>query len=690
MSKAKRVLKSILCFALVFVMGGGSILSAFSLTASAAETWDIDTSNPLDDLQGSTIEGIPFSTEVFNYDALVAQGGKGVKILNFLEYRYGSEDYGLYIYYLAPKSGIIWDASILSYVSIQFGEAEDAEVYKLPVRYLTEAEDLTYNGRYVKLKVELTEEQKTLFLSILDENNRCYLTSDFEFRYRGAGGSLANPFVFSSVQKYTYSGYMPGCGDAGDESTLKCINDDKLESVTLNVTPTYYRTATSEKGKGYQKQLDSVFFSVPTRLIDTYGKLQRIKAEWYEYKTSPIIVTSNKDFYDAAKDYVGVYLPDGGYNGYNKDIGYSLFTHDLHFIVPSVTMTAKATWGWNVPSGYLVDAYSRRLTYLFYTKNLETYDYTKKYEVTPDVTTSELLEHMYSYNSSSASPWYPTASGKIVSGDLFESDIDEARKINNEAGCIQMGYSYYDFDADLDLQTLRTWSSTDPSFWDNLLEWGFLDALTGGPEEKSRECAPIYIVSASDMVGTDVDIAERLMIDVDDVPALRREYSNAKDVSGTTDEEMEVVLFRFAVSDYYSVPITIVGIDADILLFDTWIEDQAYMAQESVFLNFDIIQLTFRLHGVDTVIPVVAKPIDVVADITPPIVSDPTERMNELLEAVLKIVGLIVFVVMVIAFFIIGKPILKLIWIVIKGVWYFVTYPFKLLRRWLRRRFRKK
>ena len=36
MKKAKRFLTCLLCFALVFVMGGGGIFSAFSLTASAA------------------------------------------------------------------------------------------------------------------------------------------------------------------------------------------------------------------------------------------------------------------------------------------------------------------------------------------------------------------------------------------------------------------------------------------------------------------------------------------------------------------------------------------------------------------------------------------------------------------------------------------------------------------------------
>ena len=42
-----------------------------------------------------------------------------------------------------------------------------------------------------------------------------------------------------------------------------------------------------------------------------------------------------------------------------------------------------------------------------------------------------------------------------------------------------------------------------------------------------------------------------------------------------------------------------------------------YFAQEYVYLNFDIIDLTFTKNDVSTVIPVVMSPINIVPDITP-------------------------------------------------------------------------
>ena len=98
--------------------------------------------------------------------------------------------------------------------------------------------------------------------------------------------------------------------------------------------------------------------------------------------------------------------------------------------------------------------------------------------------------------------------------------------------------------------------------------------------------------------------------DVDDI---RRTYDEA------TDRDEVVVLFRFATSDYYSRAATIIEPDAGFLGADKKYENQAYIASESVFFDFDIIQLTFNQEGIYTVIPVVADPIDAIGGITPPV-----------------------------------------------------------------------
>ena len=53
---------------------------------------------------------------------------------------------------------------------------------------------------------------------------------------------------------------------------------------------------------------------------------------------------------------------------------------------------------------------------------------------------------------------------------------------------------------------------------------------------------------------------------------------------------------------------------------DDWtrIDTNAYFVQETVNLDFDIIDVTFTKDGVSTVIPVVSDPIDNIPGITPP------------------------------------------------------------------------
>ena len=176
-----------------------------------------------------------------------------------------------------------------------------------------------------------------------------------------------------------------------------------------------------------------------------------------------------------------------------------------------------------------------------------------------------------------------------------------------------MGYSCYDFDADLDTQVLSSWSESDPSFWDNWKHFGLGAAFTGGPEEESRVVAPIQILQADDLDGNNATVSERLLVNMQDVDSIRETYTKA------TENDEVVILFRFATSDYFSQAATIIEPGAGFLGADKKYENQAYIASESVFFDFDIIQLTFNKEGIYTVIPVVADPIDAIGGITPPV-----------------------------------------------------------------------
>lgn len=319
-----------------------------------------------------------------------------------------------------------------------------------------------------------------------------------------------------------------------------------------------------------------------------------------------------------------------------------------------------AKWGWNLGTNYL-HAPCETLYYLFKVNNIEEYDPYADIVSIGGVESNALYEYIKNYNKTFDKGTLPIKDGTI-SADLFADDIDDYRKMDTEFGKIQKGYSYYDFDADVDLQKLTSWQEGNPSFWDNWMNWGLWDTIFGGiPEEESRTISPIYTLKASDLNGSDEEIAERLLINVTDVPALKSYYNDAVKVSGKDDEEKVVVLFRFATSDYYSAAVDIM--ERRTVLPDKHTKGQAYRAWESVFMDFDIIQLTFNRDGVYHVIPVVSSPVDVVGAITPPVEFDGYEWWKILL-AVLLLILLIVILF----------PILP--WI-IKGLFWIISLPFK-------------
>ncbi len=311
---------------------------------------------------------------------------------------------------------------------------------------------------------------------------------------------------------------------------------------------------------------------------------------------------------------------------------------------------------------------------MFKVDNIGSYDPYADIVESGGVQSNALYEYIRSYNKTYANGALPIKDGTI-SADLFTDDIDDYRKLNTEYGKIQQGYSYYDFDANVDLQKLASWQEGNPSFWDNWVNWGLWNTIIGNiPDEVSRTVSPIFTLKDSDLNGTNAEICERLLVGSNDVTALKDFYNTSK------NDDKVVVLFRFATSDYYSAPIDIIELGKGFLWSDKHTSDQAYRAWESVFFDFDIIQLTFQKHGAYTVIPVVANPIDIVNDITPPVVLPDTIPWWAWL--IIAIVVLIILIVL--SIFI--KPIA----FIIKVIFKIILFPFKLLWKLLKAIFKKR
>lgn len=669
----KRFAAFMLFFALLFGMCAGGVSAR--VYADTGGELNYDNTNVLDDLKSATVNGDPFDLSAYPRNPFGTP-----QVITFVEYCYsqyenGNGNYALYIYVYNP---VLTEFSFLSqrnkiemssdfYVAGEEGQIGSVKDYaKFPLKFCN-ASTGEYANRFLKFRIvddagillqaEREREQVT--------GSRYYHISGIELFTLGGDATTANDYWVNKY--YQFSGYAEGYGDS-EKFPFQCDATGNAEAVRLDVKHTYYRTESSGLGADHQNQLDTVYFAVPKRLFDTYGKLQRIKAEWYEYKTKEIVVTSNSAFYNAVQNYLGQVVPSS--NGkfdtiepvLNDDIGYALANGMKTTSAWGTETFESAKWGWNLGVALGIDDICDRLMLLFLTDNIDEYDpYSAKNEGT--IKGNDLYDRILAYNKSYETGMLPVKDGTI-SADLFESDIDDSRKVDSEQGKIQQGYSYYDFDADTDIQKLISWQDGSPSFWENWDEFGFWDALFGNiPSETGREISPIQVLKESDLSGTDAEVSQRLLVNINDITALKDAYDDAVTVNplDPDDEECYLVMFRFATSDYYAAPLDIYESD----FWGTVHKGQAYVARQSVFFDFDVIDLTFNKEGVYTVIPAVSDPIDIVNDLT-----SPTDMGKDGLDILALIVLMLVLIILLVAL----MPILPFIG---KGIVWLVCLPFR-------------
>jgi hypothetical protein len=199
----------------------------------------------------------------------------------------------------------------------------------------------------------------------------------------------------------------------------------------------------------------------------------------------------------------------------------------------------------------------------------------------------------------------------------------------------------------------------DKNWWDKF--WGLSGDVTTNTFDG---ISAIQKVTESDMEGTAQEVSRRLYID-------RADYNDFNDFYQSNKSFCSVYLFRYQVSDYIAQEATLLKENTGV--FGNTFKDvdtNAYFFQQTVNLDFDIIDVTFSNGSVDTVIPVVSNPIDVVPNATPPVYTQSDKKPNWWLI----IAALILLVVLIVSL-----P--NWLPLIIKGIVWLVTLPFKLIAK---------
>ena len=398
--------------------------------------------------------------------------------------------------------------------------------------------------------------------------------------------------------------------------TVFVIEDDDLHQ-------TFYRPSGNVSGSFFkQDTLHTVYFSVPNELIEKYGRLAVIRVQWLEAVLSPFFITGNQDVYNALQSYFGQTMGEYNEEGFEYGIlgGYEERTTSLGELI---TTHRTAELAYNPWYRYLESA-DRQLERicLAYNSGEET-DSADTYRVGGET----LLDRMKEYSRSSTDKVLGT-----YARELFSS-VDEA-------------FTVVDIPAEKEYSL--TSEKISQTFWEKVFGTShveYSDTFDG--------IEAIHPVSEQDFGASKEQTCQNLYIDLNDYDEFSGVYEEAKRNNET------VYLFHFDQSEYSAWEVTqgkwekatqwvpnAIGpggmFQTAYKLSDS--DTNGYLAEETVYLGLDLIQMEWDDGEKRVVIPIVSSPIDVVADGTPPVhtTSDKELAWWQILLAVLALILVVI------------------------------------------------
>lgn len=613
--------------ALLFVftaLVGGDAAMVYASTSSTTVA-GYEKNNVLDDLQNSTIGGNAFNIEDYPHNE------NGIpQVLSFVEFCYSQytnkqDDFGLYIYVYNPQD-IAFDTNTeRNKIQFRCGNLPSA---KYTLDFLNYSKAAGYEGLFYKFRIRLSLNERNSILKSLNENSRVYEITEIELVVK------SNVTAYKVGAKYTYTGYVKGYGsELSETNTLSCTVDGFDKCLDLQVHHTFYRPQ-GDYYNGEQSQLNSCYFRIPNKYFEDYGELTKIICEWYEYFTKPILVTEDSYTFNKINALHGADT--------------STLSDDMYFLFNVFWENGKSNWfkkwgtsDWTSNYGYQIgDSYHWGFLWLngaeiiydkfssfaaaFYTGGKEC----ENYDIDGTALKDKLLNN-----------------SKHLGGELLN---DRYSKYLFE-DYVQNGYDYGYNRKEINSSDMQDvfWRVTTKDFWQTAFSGNF-NVETIYDSKKAIET-----ISDSDLTGSNNEIAGSLYINEKDVQSLKDEHAKAK----ANDET--VVILRFSSTQYMCAPCVSSycrrsDIDGGKTLVKTNVTNwgkgdiNGYVSQETVYLDFDIISLWFTADGVETEIPVVHTPTDVISGLTPPLEENyHNQKTKNIFAIIFAVVAVIVLIALI-------------------------------------------
>lgn len=572
----------------VFLLGSASIMPLTIDVHAAVKSYD-DTSIS-DDL-------IYVDTQKYPRDP------KGeislIEEMGFVEYAFSlspkisEEHYGIYLYVYNPTGKGIsasegaCHANIALEYNMKNGKPETYVNFEIEL--LAQSTDKLFCKFKLKDR-SLTNElygQELMYFHMF-EGVRRYDVASIDVTFEGE----KSPISYSIGKTFKATGFCAGFTEDESATSTLSITSEELEVIDLEVHPTQYLTGADTAGENKQQMLSSVYFSIPQKYMENYGALTFLKAEWYEYRTTPIIVTDDDKYDDKIKSALGK-VPKSN----NTALEPYLTDVDIGFCISERVggSNQRNYYGWTFNLHDAQTAFSDREVL----RIIPRLDWLLRGE-NGFVSRAQVEAYAESYVGNSYDE-------KLVIGDktynanLFDSTVEEGHT---------RGYNVRTVDLrnDEDYIDLKLKNTT--SAWQKFCNLFRKDDKKYASYLIEEGIAPILPVSKEDIYDINT-VSDRLFIS-----DREEEYLEFADfVSKETDAGNQPYLLRFSVNEYetHVLNYTKKGVGG----WDTT-EKDFYGVIAPVFLNFRVIHLGFVKETEETIIPVVQTPIDIYPNLTPP------------------------------------------------------------------------
>lgn len=559
MTHLKKIIEWLTAIVVTFTIAFAGFIPADAVRTSATTTeYPFDDVSVIDDL-----EGIGFSLSDY-------EDAAEPTLITIMEFAFGESVldcgyYSIYAYVYNPEK-------------VTFATHDGANVINMAVEYNSDGKPSGHDNLKLILcnktsdnllyKFRVQDEEGRLLSNARKQDN-----ANGQRRYDVAGIQLfkaGDSYAVDYPAKWTYyyEGYAEGMGrDGAKASTLTVQNE---QTISLEVFPTFYRPegVNSEENPNIQDTLASVYFNVPNEYIEKYGELYAVHATFLKAVLSPAIVTNNNLFYEkvlslilqtqadneALKEYAAVGTGDN-YHYIDADLFGSEFYSDTIFNPNSKINTIL-----NNPEEGL--GRLEAINIIFNSIDVNPLKYTVKSE--------EIIKYLLQHSTNK------DVLGKYDSR-LFKS-------VENQKTVVELTSEKKD---DFNLTSI-----TFNDFWNKF--WGI-------------ETVTPYTMSAIQRIDK-VDTAEQME---SEYYINKSDFEHVKAQFNEPDKTLYV--FHFAKDDYFQQKgMLLKGINHPADLGDI------SFLQQTVYLDFDIIDVTMRAGDKLTVLGVVASPIDVIPDLTPP------------------------------------------------------------------------